>query len=85
MVAGVLACACYGYISISIYHRLDFQNLQTGDVLLFALFWPMCLIVFLGGVLIIAWAIIDWHGNAERKLLLKLLDAQLQSNHKHDA
>jgi hypothetical protein len=37
--------------------------------------------MFLLGMGFIVWAISDWHGNANRKLLLKLLDAQMEGEH----
>jgi len=85
LLVGIFALACYGYILISMYYRLDFQNLQPAEVLLFAVFWPKCLIMFLFGTYFIVWAIRDWHGNANRKLLLKLLNDKLTDDNAHDA
>jgi len=42
----------------------------------FALFWPKSLMLFGCGVFFISWAIRDWSGNANRVLLLRLLDDQ---------
>ena len=76
LVVGIFVLACYSYILVSIYSRLDFQNLKSLDVLLFAQFWPQCLLMFGLATYIVVWAIRDWHGNANRRLLLRLLDEQ---------
>jgi hypothetical protein len=81
LVVGFFALACYGYITISMFRRMDFEHLELHDVLFFALLWPKCLLMFLLGMGFIVWAISDWHGNANRKLLLKLLDAQMEGEH----
>ena len=50
--------------------------MSRGWMLGFALFWPKSLMLFGFGVFFIGWAIRDWHGNANRILLLKLLEAR---------
>src|SRR5882672_2953794 len=80
LVVGVFVLLCYAYILASAYRQFDFQNLQSADILLFAMIWPKCLMMFLFGAYFIAWAIRDWHGNANRKLLLRLLDEQLKGD-----
>ena len=44
--------------------------------LLFAMFWPQCLLMVCVSAFCIVKAVIDWHGNTNRMLLLKLLDAR---------
>ena len=46
------------------------------SVLSFALGWPACLLMWCFSLWLIVVAIRDWHGNINRRLLLKLLDAQ---------
>ena len=77
LVVGVFGLACCTYILISMFNYLDFEHLELYHVLFFALIWPKCLLMFILGMGLIVWAITDWHGNANRTLLLKLLDAQL--------
>jgi hypothetical protein len=43
--------------------------------LLFAVFWPKALLMMVVASWLIVLAIRDWHGNVERMLLLRLLDA----------
>jgi drug/metabolite transporter (DMT)-like permease len=76
LVAGIFVLLCYGYIYFSMFRRMDFTNLQSIDVLLFATIWPKCLLMYSLGAYFIVWAISDWHGNANRRLLLRLLDEQ---------
>jgi len=45
-------------------------------ILMIALNWPMCLVAFCISGWCIITAIQDWHGNTNRVLLLKLLDAR---------
>jgi len=78
LIVGLFVLACYGYITISMYQRMDFEHLELYGVLFFAILWPKCLLMFLLGMGFIAWAINDWHGNANRKLLLRVLEAQME-------
>jgi hypothetical protein len=80
LVVGVFSLACYGYITISMFRRMDFQHLELYDVFFFALFWPKCLLMFILGMGFIVWALNDWRGNANRRLLRKLLDAQMEGS-----
>jgi len=81
---GIFVWACYGYILISLFDHLhltetgreDFPPQAWGWLFLFAMFWPKCLIGFAFGAWLIGSAIRDWHGNVNRMLLLKLLEAQ---------
>jgi hypothetical protein len=80
--AGIFAWAVYGYIAFSICDSL--QSSDTGHdnvgsyiwLVGFAMMWPKCLLGFVIGSYLIVLAIKDWHGNVNRVLLLKLLDAQ---------
>ena len=73
----IFAFGCSGFILVSMFSKLDFQNLKSVDVLLFAVIWPKCLLIFLFATYFVVLAIRDWHGNANRRLVLRLLDEQL--------
>jgi hypothetical protein len=81
---GVFALLCSGFIAIELVQHIDTMLnvdddvMSRGWLLGFALFWPKCLIYFGFGAFLIIWAIKDWHGNANRVLLLKLLEARRQ-------
>ena len=88
--AGIFAWAVYGYIAFSICDRL--QSADAGHdsfgsyvwLAGFAMMWPKCLLGFVVGTCLIVLAIRDWHGNVNRVLLLKLLDAQEKQIERHD-
>jgi len=79
---GIFGIVCSGFIVIELLQHIDAMLAVHDDVtsrgwlLGFALFWPKCLLLFGFGAFLIIWAIRDWHGNANRVLLLKLLEAQ---------
>ena len=81
---GIFAVLCSGFIAVELIQHIDTMLAVHDDVLSrgwllgFALFWPKCLLLFGFGVFFIIWAIINWHGNANRVLLIKLLDARQQ-------
>ena len=79
LAAGVFAATCCIYTLVALYHSLHFDTLPPQEVLFFAMLWPKCLIVMIGAAWLIAWPITNWHGSANRMLLLKLLDAQDQT------
>jgi len=60
------------------------SDTPADSVLLFALFWPK--VIFMTGIAgaMIAIVIKDWHGNVNRMLLLRLLDAQQKADGKID-
>ena len=73
-VLGLGACVYFAYF---LYRLLDSQALSRADcALLFAVFWPWILLMVIAAVASIALAIRDWHGNAHRALLLRLLEAR---------
>lgn len=82
MGAGVFAVLCSGFMVIELTRHVDDIVAGQDDVisrcwmLAFALFWPKSLMLFGFGVFFIVWAIRDWHGNANRVLLLRLLQAE---------
>ena len=80
--AGIFAVLCSGFIAIELVQHIDAivagqdDVMSRGWMLGFALFWPKSLMLFGFGVCFIIWAIRDWRGNANRVLLLRLLEAQ---------
>jgi hypothetical protein len=74
--ASAFTVVCYGYISVSLYHRLHWEALTVEDAFLFAFFWPKILIAIWIAAWFAVWPLTSWRGNATRLLLLKLLDAQ---------
>jgi len=82
--AAIFIYAVYGFLLVLYFHGVfPSENDATalGDmmsrtnILMFALFWPKFLVMFCIATWIIIVVIRDWHGNTNRMLLLKLLDA----------
>ena len=70
--------ACYGYLLFSMTKRLESVADVTalGPQLIDILcLWPKCMIMLPVGFAMVLWPIIRWQGNAQRRLLLRLLDA----------
>lgn len=67
----------YGYVAYILFSTLDSKTLSPADsALLFAVFWPKVLLMMVFASWLVGLAIRDWHGNVQRMLLLRLLDAQ---------
>lgn len=67
----------YGYTAAMLFSTLDPERFSVGEsALLFALCWPQVLAMIYLSSAFIALAVRDWRGNAYRRLLLRLLDAQ---------
>lgn len=77
LVSGVLGIIAYGYFSFWVIHFIEPGSFGEGEVLLFAFFWPKCLLMVCIAGFLLGWAIRDWRGNTNRVLLLKLLNAQM--------
>jgi hypothetical protein len=79
--AGIFGVLCYSFILIMVFNfpglSSDSQDVTVFLLWLsvFAMLWPKCLIGFIFGAWLVVWTIINWHGNANRILLLRLLDA----------
>ena len=79
---GIFGILCSGFIVIELLQHIDTivagkdDVMSRGWLLGFALLWPKCLVLFGFGAFFIIWAIKDWRGNANRVLLLKLLESQ---------
>ena len=66
----------YGYVAYLLFSILDSQTFSPMDsALVFAFIWPKLLLMTVMAGAFIALAIRDWHGNVNRMLLLRLLDA----------
>jgi len=65
---------CYGYIGVSLYHRLHWEALTAEDSFLVAIYWPKILLAICLAAWLAVWPLTSWHGNATRMLLLKLLE-----------
>jgi hypothetical protein len=85
LVVGIVVNA--GYMGLLIFYFHEFFPAETNSskfrefdfsvaIFVFALIWPKVLLGFCFGSWYIIVAIRDWHGNINRILLLKLLDAQ---------
>ena len=88
---GLLIELCYSSLLFSMLARLksvafDVNALGAGRVDFYFL-WPKCMIMLPVGVVLIGWTLGHWPGNAQRTLLLRLLDAHQEgiTNHEHIA
>ena len=81
----ILAIAILFTVDLSLYGRTLFalvsdlksqQPTSPDTVLAIAIFFPKCLVQLAIATWAFAKAFTDWHGNANRMLLLRLLDAQ---------
>lgn len=82
LATGVFGIIAYCYFAFRVIHFIEPENYGEGEVLFFAYFWPKCLLMFCIAAYFIGLAIRDWRGNANSKLLLKLLEAQLNQTSK---
>ena len=81
LATGIFVPVCYTPILVRFFGTLRLDETPQVENLVwklfnFLLFYPTCLIGFCLAAWLITLAIIHWHGNAHRMLLLKLLDAQ---------
>ena len=84
LVVAAFSLAVYGYIAAQIVIKLESGQPGDNSTFMVAFFWPKCLLGFCLAAWFIAWAIRDWHGNVQRMLLLRLLDAQLKERGKDE-
>src|SRR5258708_4963122 len=81
LLAGGLLCTValglYGHTLFSLVSGLNSAEPTSADtVLAIAIFFPKCLVHLAIATWAFAKASTDWHGNANRMLLLRLLDAR---------
>ena len=67
-------CAYAAYFLVSILESKAFEPAETA--LIFSVLWPKILLMLVSAGVCFGLTIRDWHGNANRMLLLRLLDAQ---------
>jgi len=82
LAGSVLIFIFYSYIVVRLVRMVESESVGEGATLFFAFLWPKCLLMFCFATYAIILAIWDWRGNANRRLLLKLLDAQLNQTSK---
>ena len=69
--------AVYGFLSYWIFSKLGSDEFpKDSAILIFAIYWPKCILGLVFGAWFMVLAIRDWHGNVHRMLLLKLLKDQ---------
>ena len=72
---GAAFFACYGYLAYLLFSTLDPETFSPADsALMFAVFWPTVILMSVVGAKCVVTVVMDWHGNVQRRLLLKLLD-----------
>ena len=80
------ASACSLYVAHLLFGALDSDNWGSAvSALLFPILWPKVILMACMAGAFIGLAIRDWHGNVNRMLLLRLLDAQQKENEKSDS
>jgi hypothetical protein len=85
---GIFLILVYSFILIMLFNVPGFPGRSSNPqdltlslvfevnwLIFFAMFWPKCLLGFVLGTWLIVWTKINWYGNANRMLLLRLLDA----------
>src|SRR3954471_22451689 len=65
-------CILFGFLLHSLLAISDHRLFDANMMLLILLIWTKCCFYFVFGIWSVATAILDWHGNANRTLLLKL-------------
>ena len=84
LIGGVLLIALSignGWIFSRLFLDSKQTNLDSDIVFLMLLFWTKCCLFFVLGVFNLATLTNNWHGDANRMLLLKLLDEQTKNSH----
>jgi hypothetical protein len=71
-----VVCTGWGYFLYKLAHEDNGGHLDPSDVFIIALLWTKCCMWFLIGTWSFLTAFVKWHGDVNRMLLLRLLDAQ---------
>jgi len=74
LVVGAFIFITYSWIVLRMTREMELDSFGEVDILPVAVFRPKCLLMFCVATYFICWAIRDWHGNANRRLLLRLLE-----------
>ncbi|MHB8522927.1 MAG: hypothetical protein ACYDH9_19500 [Limisphaerales bacterium] len=72
----IALCSLFGYLLHSLVSESGRDHLDSVTVFFIVLIWTKCCMYFLFGVGFVILACTKWHGDVNRMLLLKLLDAQ---------
>jgi hypothetical protein len=81
----VFFLAVYGCIAYFLFNTLDSETVSTPNAsLVFAIFYAKAIFMTAVAVGLLAFTIRDWHGNVQRMLLLRLLDAQQKESAKDE-
>jgi len=72
----IVDCVAFGYLTNGLIKEALDSPLNAKVAFLIMLFWTKCCLFFLFGIWCFATAWTKWHGDANRMLLLKLLDSQ---------
>lgn len=75
-VLSVIACATFAYAVHRLVSESAQGHLDSDAVFFIVLFWTKCCFYFVFGIWCFITAFFKWHGDVNRMLLLKLLDAQ---------
>jgi succinate dehydrogenase hydrophobic anchor subunit len=83
LVVGLFDAALYPCIMVFVLHRLFHTEndpaprgelFSSFNIFMFTFCWPVCLLALCHSFWMMTVAICDWHGNINRRLLLKLLE-----------
>jgi hypothetical protein len=84
-ILSTVLCGGFGYfLYLLIKSEPGPDNLDSGVVFFIVLFWTKCCMYFILGVWSFTTVCSKWHGDVNRMLLLKLLDAQQKEKTKDD-
>jgi hypothetical protein len=72
----IALCAGFGYLTNGLIKEAMDGPLSAQFAFFIMLFWTKCCFYFAFGIVCFATAWTKWHGDANRMLLLKLLDSQ---------
>jgi hypothetical protein len=75
-VASVVLCAMFGFLLHSLVSNTGGGHLEPMTVRFIVVIWTKCCMYFFFAVCFLAMTWTKWHGDMNRTLLLKLLDAQ---------
>ena len=71
----IIICVLCGY-ALHLVISISGGNVDSNVILWMMLYWTKCCLYFVLGLAFFIKVAMNWHGDANRKLLLKLIDAQ---------
>jgi nitrate reductase NapE component len=72
----IILCALLGYLLYQIVSESGSNPIESANVFIIALIWTKCCMYFCFAIWFFITAAVKWHGDANRMLLLRLLDVQ---------